>query len=161
MDRNELLSQMHAGRHALEATLARVDAGQMDAPVLHDGWSVKDLLAHLAFWERRAVRLYETLARGEKPTGEVGSDAELDALNARVYSTGHERPADEVRTDEAAAYLALLQVAETAPEADLFDPQRFPWTEGRPLAAWIEGNAHGHYEEHLPELVAWLDQAGE
>ncbi len=161
MNRNELLSQMHAGRNALEAALARVDTDQMTAPVLHDGWSVRDVLVHLGFWERRTVTRYDALRRGETPGGEVSSDAELDALNARVYNEGQGRPAGEVRTDESAAYQALLRLAETAPEADLFDPQRFPWTQGRPFAYWIEANAHGHYEEHLPELMAWLGQAGE
>jgi hypothetical protein len=157
MDRTELLSHMDAGRARLETALARVDADELAAPVLHDGWSIKDMLYHLGFWERRAANLYETLRRGDTPVT-PRSDAEMDDLNARAYSAGQERGPDEVRSEETAAYLALRQIAETAPEADLFDPARFSWTEGRPFYHWIEGNSYGHYDEHLPEVMAWLDE---
>ncbi len=157
MDRAELLSQMQAGRTRLETALARVDAGQMDVPVLPNGWSIKDLLFHLGFWERRTTALYETLRRGAVPET-ARNDDEVNALNARAYTEGRDRPLDEVRTEEAAAYQALLAVAEKAPETDIFDPGRFCWTEGRPFFNWIEGNTYGHYDEHLPEVLAWLDE---
>jgi hypothetical protein len=157
MDRTELLAQMDAGRARLETALARVDAGELAAPVLHDGWSIKDTLFHIGFWERRAANLYETLRRGDTPVT-ARSDADVDELNARAYKEGQERSPDEVRSEEAAAHLALRQIAATAPEADLFDPARFPWAEGRAFYNWIEGNSYGHYDEHLPEVMAWLDE---
>jgi len=45
------------------------------------------------------------------------------------------------------------------PEDDLFDPTRVPWLNGRPLAAVIDGMANHFYEEHAPDIRAWLDGA--
>jgi uncharacterized protein (TIGR03083 family) len=124
MNRNELLANMHHGREALERALAALPADRLEAPTLPGGWSVKDLLAHLGWWERRIANLYQILLRGDLP--HPFEDAEpIDQLNARVYAEHHNQPLPQVRDDEQAAYAALLAVAETAPEPDLFDPQRF------------------------------------
>ena len=36
---------------------------------------------------------------------------------------------------------------------DLFNPQRFAWTEGKPFAEWIESNTYGHYAEHQADYA--------
>ena len=50
-------------------------------------------------------------------------------------------------------YEALLAIAKTAPEEDLFDPQRFAWTEGEPFYNWIAVNTYDHYADHIPDLT--------
>jgi hypothetical protein len=157
MDRTELLSKMHGGRKKLEEALARVDEQGMGEIVLHGDWSVKDLLAHLAFWERRAVSLYQALA-GNKPWEGVTGESGVDLLNAQAMQEGRRYSLDEVRREEEDAWQAILALAYTAPDEDLFGLRRFPWTDGHPFYEWVEGNAYGHYEEHLPELYAWLDR---
>lgn len=155
MDRGELVARLLAGRADLEAALRRVEAGRMEDVVLHGDWSVKDLLAHLAFWERRVVAFYQALA-DDAPWRAVKDDAGIDTLNAGVLAWGRRRSLDEVRREEEEAWAALLALVESAPTGDLFNPTRFPRTEGRPFAESIEANGNGHYAEHLPELQAWL-----
>ena len=62
------------------------------------------------------------------------------------------RTLDEVRREERATYLQLLAIAVNAPDDDLFNPQRFAWTQGQPFAEWIVNNTYGHYEEHQADL---------
>ena len=151
MDKAQGLKQMQAGRAELKEVLARIEPGQMDMEkALYENWSVKDLLAHLDFWERRVVTILTALLAGEAAPPLL--DGTLDEVNARAFAASHARPLAEVQAEEAAAYQALLALVERTSEADLFDPQRFAWTQGQPFFNWIEGNSYGHYQEHLPAL---------
>ncbi len=155
MNRAELLEQIHAGRKQLEETLAQFGDAEMMAAALPGGWTIKDVLAHLGWWEWRIVNAHDTLVRGEIPDPE--SDAvPVDELNARVFAQYHDRPLAEVRRDEGEAYRAIYALAENAPEGDLFNPNRFAWTEGRAFVEEISSNTYDHYDQHLPDLRALL-----
>lgn len=154
MDKAQGLQEIRAGREKLEELLAALHADGMEVEkALYEAWSVKDLLAHLSFWERRAATIFKALQAGE-PVPPLG-DSTLDEVNARVFAANHGRPLAEVQAEENEAYRELLALTEKAPENDLFDPQRFAWTKGQPFFDWIEGNSYGHYQEHLPALVEW------
>jgi hypothetical protein len=152
MNRQELLTNIRAGRERLEMALARMDAARMTEPVLYGLWSVKDLLAHIGFWEQYIVDVHHTLQRGDVPAP-APDETSLDEINARVFAEHRGRPLAGVRREEGAAYRALIALAETAPEDDLFDPHRFAWTGGRPFAELIQNNTHEHYDEHLEDLL--------
>jgi uncharacterized protein (TIGR03083 family) len=149
MNKDELLTNIRAGRQQLEFALARLGEEQLLAPTLHGGWSIKDLIAHVGFWEGRIVTLYGQLTRGEQPAAE---EPPLDELNAQAFAQRQAQTLDEVRREERAAYTQLLAIAVNAADDDLFNPQRFAWTQGRPFAEWIENNTYGHYEEHAADL---------
>lgn len=151
MDRITFLDQIYAGRTRLEALLERLPLAQMTTPLLPGGWTVKDLLAHLGWWEQRAVQACQESAAGQTPVIFL-PDPEVDALNARIVEEYRPRGLDEVREFEQQAYHRLLAFVETLPEDELFDPQRFAWMEGLPLAEWIASNSSGHYDEHLEGL---------
>jgi len=142
---------MRAGHERLAAALAHVDEAWMVEPVLYGLWSVKDLLAHLGFWEQHIVAAYRTLQRGDVPDP-APDETSLHAINARVFAEHRGRPLADVQREEGEAYQALLFLAESAPEDDLFDPHRFAWTRGRPLAELIANNSYEHYDEHLQDL---------
>ena len=154
MTRDELLKRMDDGRTEFIALVARVPEESMTLPKLANGWSVKDMLAHLSTWERRAAYLYGVLSAGKAVEDGV---SDLNVFNAATYAANLNRPLAEIRAEESAAFSDLRAVAETAPEAHLFDPAQFAWTEGRPFVDWISSNSYGHYLEHIPDLRAWLE----
>jgi hypothetical protein len=151
MDRTDLLTTMADGRAALRITLAPLTNAEMEVPV-NGAWSRRDVLAHLEAWERRVAALFETLRSGADP-GAVSDGEETDVLNARFFEEGRHRTLADVRRGEEDAYQSLARLVEDAPEDDLFDPERFAWTEGRPFCDWILGNTAEHYAEHLDQLA--------
>ena len=89
VSKERLLEELKSGRERLEATLAGVSEEQMTAPGAVGDWSVKDLLAHLIFWEQAPVRALRAEARGEP--GRLPSDDEgADRLNARAVAERRE-----------------------------------------------------------------------
>jgi hypothetical protein len=163
MDKTQGLQEIRAGRSGLQELLSRLEADRMETEkALYGNWSVKDLLAHLGFWERRAATILKALQAGEPVPSLVDSNLDnfnLDEVNARNFTANHGRPLAEVQAEEEAAYQELLALTEKAPENDLFDPQRFSWTQGQPFFNWIEGNSYGHYQEHLPALEEWVQKS--
>jgi hypothetical protein len=155
LNRSELLEKIRAGRSQLESALAQLSEEQMAVPALENNWSGKDLLAHFGWWAQRIVGIYPILTRGETPAS-IGDNLSMDATNAKVFNDYHDRPLAEVRQMEHEAYLALLSLAESAPEDDLFNAHRFAWTNGAPFVNWLIGDSYGHYEEHIEALKRWV-----
>lgn len=153
MNRAELLMNIDNGRAELEAALAAIERARLAEPLLPNGWSVKDVIAHVGFWERRIANLYEILLRGEEPLDAVTNET-VDALNDRIYAENQTVPLGITELNEQEGYRALRRVAETASDPDLFDPHRFAWTQGTPFYQFIIENTYGHYADHLDDLKA-------
>ena len=84
----------------LDTWLRSLNDRDLDRPVLGEGagWRVRDLIAHLAWWQELAARVAEKIAteggapddRGSRPF--LGIETPLDELNATTYETWRERP---------------------------------------------------------------------
>lgn len=158
MDREELLTRIRDARQELEAVIDRFAPNQLTEPLLPNAWSVKDVIGHIAFWEARMVKLYSILKAGDTPEDGI-SEETVDELNERVHQENQWLPLGILQLNEKEAYQAILTIAETAPDDDLFDPNRFGWTEGEPFYRLIAVNTYEHYQDHLPDLQAALNGA--
>jgi len=157
MNKADLLSAMRAGHARLDKMFASLSAEQMLASRLHGGWSGKDLLAHLGFWEQKMAENCQLLRSGKTPEETVG-EYDVDAINLAAFNEHIGQDLEEVRRFERQSFQLLLDQAEKTPEKELFDPQRFAWLKGATLAAWIEGNSYGHYEEHQSDLAIFEEK---
>ena len=152
MDKAGLVAEIEESRAVFMAEIARIPAEQMEAVALYGVWSPKDLLGHIAFWERRAASLMSALLAGQTPA--KGQD--VDELNAGAYQASHSLPLEAIRREEAGAYQDLMALVETLPEDTLASPARFTWLDGAPLVELALNNTSGHYAEHLPDLKTWI-----
>ena len=159
MDRDSLRSSIVAGRARLDAALAGYDDDAM-LDHLDADWTRKDVLAHLAAWERRVVELLDALRRGDvdRPLPRPGHVTTIgvrdtDALNAEFLARDRDLPLRDVRVAERAAYEAMLAAIDGASDEELFDSRHFGWTEGDPFADWFRANGDEHYDEHLEQLT--------
>lgn len=153
----EQLKFRNAVAHArlLAAVVARSEA-ELSEPRLPAGWSVKDVLGHLAWWDHWLVYTLfpdnaEIAANPPPLLKEIGSDSELDALNAHVFNYNKARSLAALRADFTKAYRAAAQVAALLTEADVFDPAGRSALIGQPVAPLVFG-IYEHYEEHAHEI---------
>jgi uncharacterized protein (TIGR03083 family) len=138
----------------LERLLAQLSVEQMNRPGAVGVWSVKDVLAHLAYWQRYAAELVACAVRGETPDLE-GDDA-TERSNASVVAQYYQRPLASVIADWQAAREDLLDQLEELTDADLNNPDRYAWNGGRALLERIAGNSFEHELEHIEQLREWL-----
>jgi uncharacterized protein (TIGR03083 family) len=144
----ELIEKVRAARAEWEALLAQIDPEHMGEPGVTSDWSVKDIVAHIGFWERSVLDGLRT--------GERGLQGEVDEINERVFRTNRDRPLDQVLAEAREIYRDLLAAIEALPEDAPTAPYRFTWTGGRPVWVVIAGNTYWHYPEHGESIRAWL-----
>lgn len=159
MERNSLLEMIYAGRTRLESVLQKLSPEQFVDPSLPGEWSMKDLLAHLGWWEQHVQDMYRDSVAGKDPRT-IFTAEDIDHLNARIWEQYHTWDLDMVQKFERGAYDGLLTLIETAPDENLFDPKRFDWTEGQPFVVWIAGNTYGHYDEHWNDIERLMQGVG-
>ena len=159
MDRDGLLSQLKQGRQELVKVLDGIPDERLEVPCLPNGWSIKDFIGHLGFWEKRALEIFYYFKKESMPDPKPDT-LSLDEINALAYSANHNLSLETVRSNEQEAYQNLIRLVELATDEELFDPLHFSLMEGKPFANWIEDNTYGHYQEHLPELRAALNLPG-
>jgi hypothetical protein len=158
MDKAQFLAEIRDERARLEGVVAQVGGAAMDEPGVVGQWSPKDVLAHIAFWERTFLGWIEAATLGRMPDmpapGLTWED--VDLLNDRVYRESRVRALDDVRDEFAASYHPTLALVESTDEGTLFDPERNPL--GPRLALWqyAAANTSEHYREHRESLEAWL-----
>jgi hypothetical protein len=161
MNKTELLQAIQTGRAELDALLAQLNDEQMSDPALDGGRSVKDVLAHIAVWERRCARWFETTLDGGIPQRpEPGVTwGQIDELNEYDFLRTRDSLLQEVLVDERRFYQQLLDLVKSLPEEDFGENHRFSWWEGEPIGAVIASNSYEHYQEHIEQIEAWLAKA--
>jgi hypothetical protein len=150
--KRELLASIRDGHARWSAVLAEVPRARMTEPGLPGGWSVKDVLAHIAWGQREAVGLVRARAL-------VGSELwrlSDDERNAIVVAQNRGRPLDEVLEESARVFRDYLAAVEGLSEEELNDPRHFAGMPGdwRP---WRTVHDPEHYAHHTADLRAWLD----
>lgn len=115
-------------------------------------WNLSEVLAHMAGWFREIAGGFERVGRGERPVPEGVDYNDADAWNAKYSALA--KPGKAALADWDEAYAAYLAGAQSLAE-DLYgtDPDK-----GRPRIGdrLLQGAGIGHFEEHTPDLDAWL-----
>ncbi len=157
--KQELIARLKTARAELNAVLAKVSSERMVEPGVVEGWSVKDLLAHITMWLSRTITVMFQAERGQKPSLGVSNDHPNDwaNVNAKDYGEQKDRPLDRVLADFHGAHSQVLKRLEAwQDEAALFDKKRYPSLGDESLADLIHGNGDEHDAEHQVQIEAWL-----
>lgn len=134
-------------RERLAALIARLKDEDLRRP-LTDGWTVSAVLAHLAFWDQRAVTLLRRWRREGFGPSPIDPDAVNDALLPLLLAISPRRAA-ELALDSARAIDA--EVAELPPSL---------MAEIEEKATHFRLSRAHHRNEHLGELEALLGGKG-
>ncbi len=122
-----------------DGALAQIPEERLSDPGALPGWSVKEMLWHVAGWMREAVVQLDRIREGTFQEPE-DSDEITDARNAAF--------AEEARTMDVAAVRAGLEAAR---ELVLTRWEELPMVD-ETAVEWFSGETYEHYEEHLPDL---------
>ncbi len=161
-DKSELLERMQAGREEWDALIAQIPDSALTAPVLSGGWSVKDLIAHVAAYENWTAAQIRAANEGRAPTnGELYGTEEtpdypegwdIDRQNALIYAQYKETPLAEVMTFSSQAFVDLVAAVEAVSDEDVARTGAQSWTGDTTLLEIIPGQCYAHYAHHADEL---------
>lgn len=148
----EFLEDERAAWRPYEALLTLSDA-QLSTPLSGaHGWSGRDLMAHLTYWQEVAMTVATELSLRETSPIKVASDEDWDArgdeINEEVRVAALALPLDEVRSrfrlipGELRGYLTVV------PETR--------WLKNTEYENFFLAETTDHYEGHLGDLAAAL-----
>ncbi len=140
--RDVLLERMLSAWSELLTLVEQLD-GRFDVD-LGDGWRVRDVLAHIALWERVANW---KLSGSDVPNSEGVIDRDpwdLNAFNETMRARWRDRPVSDVLAELRAAHGALVASVAAASDDDC--------AAGGNVHGVIDDDGAGHYEHHLAAL---------
>jgi hypothetical protein len=119
----------------------------------------------LTAWRKQTIDRINAAANDlpePEPALDDSTDDVTDATNQHIYEQHHNRRAVDILHEAHDSYEQLKQSVDALSLDDLADPNRFTWSEGRPLSAWIMDRSffdHFH-EEHEPEIRRRMAEIG-
>jgi hypothetical protein len=128
---------------AFQALLAPLSPEQAERPgYFLEGWSAKDLLAHVAGWLAEAGQVLEQVRVGTF----TGRDMDIEGRNAVFLEANRPQPLRVVHAEAYAARTRLLQeVGQLVGISAVAN-------------VWLRKAGPEHYAEHLPRLREWVKE---
>ena len=156
----DLLAAIRRERAKLDGLLGKLDDQALLRSARDDGWTAKDILAHLSAWEQRLLRWLERWREtGDPGRPEIGVTWDgFHSLNERDYAAAKEQPLADVRREASESHEAIVNAVVELSDDELATR---PETADGPSWSWIVGaNTYRHYREHRAEMEAWWEKSG-
>jgi hypothetical protein len=133
------------------ADFASSYAGLSDAELLRPGvqgqWSVRDIIAHVTWWEEEALKHLPLVHRGGRPPRYSVLYGGIDAFNAEMTEQRRHLSLAEVRRQHHDVHARLVAYVRAAPEELYARETRF--------RRRLRLDTYGHYPLHSRAIREW------
>ncbi len=153
MTRTEILQALERDRASLHAALAGLTDKDLETRAAVGGWTVKDVLGHIAMWQQVAVQfIADYRADGLPKSLGLADDAAVDAYNERGAALRRDWSLARVRVELDAAQRNLVAAIESLTDQDLQRPLPPPWGPETTLEKLIAINSYTHEPDHVAQI---------
>src|SRR5512139_2343942 len=98
---------------------------QLLLPGVTGDWSVKDILAHVSWWEEEALKHLPYILQGKRPPRYSVTYGGIDAFNAQMTELKRGLSLAEVQEQAEKTHARLIEYLHTAPEEQFASETRF------------------------------------
>ena len=155
--RLHFLARLAAERAGLFATLLGLSEEQLTTVEPEPGWTIKDLLVHIAFWDGFHTNRMQKVADGRiHEIMEIGDDADMDAFNAKLLAEHKTMPLEQTLAMLQKERSGFTQLLKRLSDAELQNQIRLPWGWRTHLRVWARWR-YQHDLEHAQQIQAWRD----
>ncbi|WP_353893977.1 DinB family protein [Proteinivorax hydrogeniformans] len=153
--KGSVINTLLYARRDWDRLINSVDEVEIGKVGVRGEWSIKDLIAHVTWYEKEM----EILIRTKKLDGSALWELSSKERDDVIYQKNKFKPLDELKKHSLKTFAYLLDALETADDADLLDPGQI---EGMPKD-WqpldiIANNTWMHYTHHEKEIREFLDK---
>jgi hypothetical protein len=157
-----LIDSIRSEHEALCALLREIPEAQCQEPgVWGEGWTIADLIAHLAEWQQMFLSWYREGLQGRLPQmpapGYKWSQTPL--LNRAIWQKHRERALQDATSDFESGYHSILELVNELSERRLLAPGYFSWTGKNPLTTYLGANTASHYRFAIKVIRRWRRQS--
>jgi uncharacterized damage-inducible protein DinB len=144
--KSDILEQISATHLLLEAHLSALSDSQMMRPGINGEWAVKDLLAHITWWEQHLLRRLRA-GRDDVYREGMSMQAVTDQANDEIFAANRSRSLADILEEFQVSYQQVLAAVEALSEEDVAQAEIYD------AIAW---DTFQHYPEHTAMLRSWI-----
>ena len=149
---DRMLDEIDATWAAFHASYAGLDDDHLLIPGVCGNWSVRDLIAHVTWWDAEALDHLPAVLAGQRPPKYSDAYGGIDAFNAQMTARDARLSLDEVRERAAITHARLVAFVAAVDPALLTPKSRFRHR--------LRLDTFGHYPIHTAQIVAWRERNG-
>lgn len=150
VERDRLLKRLHAAWDALTDSYAGLSDAELLEPGVTGDWSIRDIIAHVTWWEEEALTHLPLILAGGRPPRYSVRYGGIDAFNATRTEERRALSLATVLQQRDDVHRRLIALIEDAPEAQLEGQTRF--------RRRLRLDTYGHYPKHARAIRQWRER---
>jgi hypothetical protein len=149
MTRQQLLKQLDQAWTTFKESYADLSEAQMMEPGVTGHWSVKDILAHVTWWEEEALKHLPLILKGGRPPRYSLQYGGIDAFNAQMTEQKRSLSLSDVLRQLDETHRRLIDYVQSAPEEQFTRETRF--------RRRLRLDTYSHYPKHAKAIREWRE----
>jgi Holliday junction resolvase-like predicted endonuclease len=147
MNTQQVLERLARAWTDFEESYAGLSDARLLIPGVQGNWSVRDIIAHVTWWEEEALKHLPLVGGGGRPPRYSVRYGGIDAFNALMTEQRKHLSLAEVRRRQQDVHARLLEYVLAAPEELYARETRF--------RRRLRLDTFGHYPRHAKAIRAW------
>jgi hypothetical protein len=147
VQRKRLLSRLETGWQAFQQSYAGLSKAELMEPGVTGAWSIRDIIAHVTWWEEEALKHLPLIITGGRPPRYSVTYGGIDAFNALMTEQRQDLSLSEVLQQHREVHGRLVAFIEKAPADEIAGETRF--------RRRLRLDTYGHYPKHARAIQAW------
>src|SRR2546422_4828492 len=150
--RGQLLRRLAQAWEAFQQSYAGLAEAELLEPGVTGAWSIKDVIAHVTWWEEEALTHLPLILAGGRPPRYSVTYGGIDAFNARMTAQKKALSLAEVLGQREEVRRRLIAFIESAPGDQVSGETRF--------RRRLRLDTYGHYAKHARAIRNWRGRSG-
>jgi len=150
MNTQQLLKRLDTAWTVFKESYAGLSDSQMTQPGVTGKWSVKDIIAHVTWWEEEALKHLPLILEGGRPPRYSVTYGGINAFNALMTERKKGLSLADVLKEQDETHRRLVTYIERAPAEQITRETRF--------RRRIRLDAYSHYPKHARAIREWREQ---
>lgn len=147
MNRFELLNRIGKSWEEFRTSYDGLSDAELMEPGVTGAWSVKDIIAHVTWWEQEALTHLPFILTGGKPPRYSVLYGGIDAFNRKMTELKQNLSLGQVKKEGDTTHLRLLKFLQNVPEDQIVGETRF--------RRRLRLDTYGHYPKHAEAIRRW------
>src|SRR5262245_43914365 len=151
MNRQQLLQKLDKAWAELKESYAGLSEAQLTEPGVVGDWSVKDILAHVTWWEEEALKHLPLIIKEGRPPRYSTQYGGIDAFNALMTERRQNLALANVLRQLDETHRQLIAYIASVPEEQFTRETRFRHR--------LRLDTYSHYPEHTKAIREWRERS--
>ncbi len=152
MNKTQVIARLEKTWSEFNESFAGLSDEEILKPGVTEGWSVKDIISHVSWWEEETLNHLPEIMQGIRPQRYSVLFGGIDAFNAMKTEEWRRLTLAEVLSKTGAIHRELIDYLQGVPEAFFDSDTKF--------RRRLRLDTYGHYPIHTRAILAWRGKTG-